>query len=49
MLQCLEDVDLTENILYRMLLDDLNLVHVLHGIHLFGVLLLNNTHLRGRE
>ena len=46
MFQCLEDVNLTENILYRMLLDDLNLVHVFHSIHLLGVLLLNNTHLR---
>ena len=53
MLQCLEYVNLTENILYSVFLDDLNLIHVLHGVHLFSISFLDNTNLQvnggGRE
>ena len=49
MFQGLKNVDLTKHIFHSVLLDDLNLVHVLHGIHLFSVLFLNNTHLLERE
>ena len=32
-----------------MLSDDLYLIHVLHGVHLLGVLLLDNTHLHVQQ
>lgn len=45
-LQLGEDVDLPQDVLECVSLQTLRLVHVLHGVHLFRVLLLNNAHLR---
>lgn len=44
-LQLGEDVDLPQDVLESVPLQTLRLVHVLHGVHLLRVLLLNNAHL----
>ena len=46
MVERLENMYLSKHIIHRLLLNDLNLVHVLHSIHLLGILFLDNANLK---
>ena len=48
-LQVLHDLQLFEYVPHFVPLHTLQLVHVLHGVHLLGVLLLHNAHLEGKD
>ena len=48
-LKVLHDLQLFEDIPHFVPLNTLQLVHVLHGVHLLGVLLLHNAHLERKE
>lgn len=49
MLQVLHDLKLFEDVSHFISFHALELVHVLHGVHLLSVLLLNDTHLKNRK
>lgn len=48
MLQVLHDLKLFEDVPHFISLHALELVHILHGVHLLSVLLLHDTHLENR-
>ena len=45
MLQLSQDLYLPKHVVHRVFLDDLDLVHVLHGVHFLSVFLLHDAYL----